>query len=140
MSGFSSVPEEIVGTEPAPLALVYISRRSKIDESGKSSVSSPYSSWMGILTDVGILGFAMYLLLWAWILSTLAKFKPNARAVGLLIISMALILGGVFFWLDEPAFTLYVAAALGTLPRTRYKGSADPSQIEVNAVVPLGQR
>jgi hypothetical protein len=121
---YGDVPSVIVGTEPARLARKYIIRLSDIPQSGKSSVSSPYASWLGIYTDVGLLGMAMFLVLCAWAWGTLSSARPDARRWGRLLLLLAAVLGALFTWLEEPAFTVYLAVAIGTFLISARKGRA----------------
>jgi hypothetical protein len=122
--GYGDVPHLILGDEVAPLAL----RTLRNYSAGLiSSASSPFSSWASIYFDIGVLGLLMYLMLGAWVFKEAGRGTGAGRNFACILIVFAAILGTVFTWLEEPAFTLYLVAAVGcmTAGREETEGSAD---------------
>ncbi|MBW4514648.1 MAG: hypothetical protein KME11_05430 [Timaviella obliquedivisa GSE-PSE-MK23-08B] len=81
-----------------------------------SSMFSLTFSWAGIWGDLGILGVSAYFYLWfiTWqkiCVDSLSKF---------LVLNM-LIFGGIFSWLEEPGYMLFVVSIIGLQWQTRLK-------------------
>lgn len=83
-----------------------------------SSVSSPFSSWTGILGDLGLFGLAAYAGLWwaVWYGYRDSSEKVEVRAVLVFLV----LLGGLFNWLEEPVLGIVAALMVG--------GSAAPAK------------
>ncbi len=75
---------------------------------GGSSIFSPFYSLGGTLGDLGLLGFASYMWLWLIVWIRYCKDDPSA-----LLVVFALVLGGIFLWLEEPQFAIYLVALIG---------------------------
>lgn len=73
-----------------------------------SSMWSMLFSWAGILGDLGLAGAAVYALLWLCVIATICT-TDLAR----FLVLSTLALGCIFAWLEEPAYTLFVAALIG---------------------------
>lgn len=82
-----------------------------IDES--LSIKRPESSLLGIIGDLGLLGALAYALLFAYMFNQ-CRIRPNATAqTAAVALAMAFILGYISDWLEQPGFTLFVAALVG---------------------------
>lgn len=72
-----------------------------------SSMFSLTFSWAGVWGDLGLLGLGAYLYLWFLVwrqcLDNLSKF----------LLITVLIFGGVFSWLEEPGYMLFIAILIG---------------------------
>lgn len=73
-----------------------------------SSMFSVLFSWAGIWGDLGIVGFLAYLHLW-WIVWT--RFCVDELTKFLLL--TVFVLGGIFSWMEEPAYMLVVVSIIG---------------------------
>jgi hypothetical protein len=73
-----------------------------------SSIWSPFFFWSGLFGDLGLLGLLSIPWLW-WVVWRLHAHDGLAR---FLMINVPLF-GIVFSWLEEPGYTLFVAAILG---------------------------
>lgn len=77
------------------------------------SIKRPESSLLGIFGDLGLLGAIAYLALFAYVFNQ-CRIRPTAAAqtaaVGL---AMALILGYISDWLEQPGFTMVIALLAG---------------------------
>ncbi len=78
-------------------------------------MSSPYFSILSIFTDLGLLGFIVYCALAVETWKLFAVSSPLDRTLGRMLLLMALVLGLIFTWLEEPAYTVLLAAAVGSL-------------------------
>ena len=124
--GYGHVPPGILGEDqPAHLASVTLA---SYPATRLSSASSPFSSWLGIYTDVGVLGLLMYIVLGLWAWNTLARSRPNDRDMGRLLLLLAVVLGFVFLWLDEASFMIYLAVAIGTYLPQRHAEQSTHSE------------
>jgi hypothetical protein len=77
-----------------------------------SSVWTGISSWTALLGDLGLLGLGFYL----WMACTLwhcLKGREWQTAVAKSALLMSCLLGVIYSWLEEPAFTLLVALVVG---------------------------
>jgi hypothetical protein len=77
-----------------------------------SSVWTGISSWTALLGDLGLLGLGLYL----WMACTLwhcLKVRGWQTAVAKSALLMSCLLGIIYSWLEEPAFTLLVALVVG---------------------------
>ena len=117
---YGNVPTAILGDQPSQLASAALAA---YPAGTVSSALSPFASWLSIYGDVGILGLAMYLLLGLWVWRSLARSATNERSLGRLLLLFAAVLGLAFMWLEEPAFMLYLAAAIGTCLNPAPRGS-----------------
>ncbi len=96
---------------PTTREMLYVNNKNYL--SSASSVWSTISSWLGLLGDLGILGLLTYL----WICTSVWKALSQrntwetAAARGTMI--MAGLLALFFSWLEEPGFTLLLAAVIG---------------------------
>jgi hypothetical protein len=73
-----------------------------------SSMFSLTFSWAGIWGDLGFLGLGAYLYIWFLVwhqlcLDNLSKF----------LLITVLVFGGVFSWLEEPGYMLFIAILIG---------------------------
>jgi hypothetical protein len=109
--GYGSVPTLIVGDDPAPIADHALAN---YDAGNVSSAASPFSSWLGIYSDLGLLGIAIYLALAALVVYQLRTASEEHRRVSYTLIAFAAVLGYVFTWLEEPAFTVFLAVLMAS--------------------------
>ncbi len=82
-----------------------------------SSVWSLFFTWAGVWGDLGLAGLAAYLSLWWFVwrricVDALAKF----------LLLTVFILGGLFTWMEEPAYVLFVVSLLGLRYQERRSG------------------
>ncbi len=79
-----------------------------------SSVWTGISSWTALLGDLGLIGLGLYLwmswTLWRHLQTIRRRWQTAAAKSGLL---MASLLGVIYSWLEEPAFTLLAALVVG---------------------------
>lgn len=109
--GYGSVPTLIVGNDPAPIADTALAN---YDAGNVSSAASPFSSWLGIYSDLGILGIATYFGLAFIVVRQLRTAPEDHRRVSYTLLAFAAVLGYVFTWLEEPAFTVFIAVLMAT--------------------------
>lgn len=111
-----------LGLKTAPLTreLLDVSSHNWLWKS--SSVWTPECSWFGLLGDLGFVGVAVYIwMLWvAWKIAGHPGGWLSSAAKGSLI--ALVMLGGVYTWLEEPAFTLLVAMLIGLTLMPRLNG------------------
>jgi hypothetical protein len=81
-----------------------------------SSMFSLTFSWAGIWGDLGALGTIAYLYLW-WV--TWQKIGVDQFSK-FLVLNM-LIFGGIFSWLEEPGYMLFVVSIIGLQWQTRFR-------------------
>jgi hypothetical protein len=81
-----------------------------------SSMFSLTFSWAGIWGDLGLLGVGAYLYLW-WV--TWQKICVDQFSK-FLVLNM-LMFGGIFSWLEEPGYMLFVISIIGLQWQTRLK-------------------
>jgi hypothetical protein len=81
-----------------------------------SSMFSLTFSWAGVWGDLGVLGVGVYLYLWwvTWRQICVDQFSK------FLVLNM-LIFGGIFSWLEEPGYMLFVISIIGLQWQTRLK-------------------
>jgi hypothetical protein len=109
--GYGSVPALIIGDDPAPIA---DNALANYDAGNVSSAASPFSSWLGIYSDLGILGIVSYLVLVGLVVYQLRGASDEHRRVSYTLLAFAAVLGYVFTWLEEPAFTVFIAVLIAT--------------------------
>ncbi len=116
LPAYGHVPTFLVGSAPAPLAdhLQQADMKRLKGRTG-SSTDSPLNSVISLFTDLGIVGCVVYFALSTAVWRALANYPPFARTIGQTLLLMALILGLVFTWLEEPVYTVYLATTLATL-------------------------
>ena len=109
--GYGNVPALLIGDEPSAIALRELRG---FDTIGTSSVDSPFSSWIGIYTDSGVLGLALYLVLAFSVSRILKNSDEGHRKSSYMLLTFAVLLGFIFTWLEEPAFTVFLAVLLAS--------------------------
>lgn len=89
-----------------------------------SSMFSLTFSWAGIWGDLGLLGIGAYLYLWfiTWQKICVDNFSK------FLVLNM-LIFGGIFSWLEEPGYMLFVISIIGLQWQTRLKRAEHLAEI-----------
>jgi hypothetical protein len=89
-----------------------------------SSPWSPISSWIGLFGDLGLLGLGIYV----WMARRLWRELPKRHAWGVQTAKACMVMAGVlglaYSWLEEPAFTTWVALIVG-LALLPDRGNAD---------------
>jgi hypothetical protein len=99
------------GLEPTPIAQELLTAWANNPRWEQSSVSSPFSTWIGVYGDLGILGMAALITLW-WL-----PWKAAHRATGGLgaraVILFTVLLGLVFNWMEEPTLVIIAAVFIG---------------------------
>lgn len=90
LPGYGNVPGALIGNSAAPLILQLVGQyREKWPANSGSSANSPFSSWLSIFSDLGLLGLLTYLALAAWAWRTLRFSHPVERTLGeFLLISL----------------------------------------------------
>lgn len=73
-----------------------------------SSLFSLFFSWSGVWGDLGIIGLIAYTYLW-FLIWRISAFDQLSK----FLILNILIFGGIFGWLEEPQYVLFVVAILG---------------------------
>ena len=138
--GYGSVPTLIVGDDPAPIADRALAN---YDAGRVSSAASPFSSWLGIYSDLGVLGVATYLVLAGLVVYQLRTASAEHRRVSYTLLAFAAVLGYVFTWLEEPAFTVFIAVLIASgIPEPVSKAVANKQISEqgvMATVTPLRQ-
>ena len=102
-----------LGLEPTPVATELSLEWANNPRWLQSSVSSPFSSWVGVYGDLGLLGLAALVVLW-WLPWRAARHSPEglgARAV----ILFTVLLGLIFNWMEEPVLVITAAVLIGGL-------------------------
>jgi hypothetical protein len=125
--GYGSVPVMIVGDDPAPIADRALAN---YDAGNVSSAASPFSSWLGIYSDLGVLGIATYLALAVLVIRRLRTASDEHRRLSYTLLAFAAVLGYVFTWLEEPAFTVFIAVLIASGIPTPVSNSAPVEQAE----------
>lgn len=96
----------------------------------RSSASSPFSTWLGVFGDLGILGLAAYATSWllVWRCTASTRGRLETRALMLFLV----ILGLIGNWLEEPQLVVVAAllvgagSAPGQIVPTRIRSHAAP--------------
>ncbi|MBV9771594.1 MAG: hypothetical protein JOZ32_18630 [Bryobacterales bacterium] len=78
-----------------------------------SSVFTMISSWLGLLGDLGILGLMTYVLVCIAVWKAVSYPNCWENAAAKAGMTMAGLLGIFYSWLEEPGFTLLLAAVIG---------------------------
>lgn len=118
LPGYGNVPEVILGSGVSEIAVRL--NNETLDFFGVnqgSSVASPFNSWLGIFTDVGIIGLVFYCSLGALVLRCIENSTNQIKAVVRSLLLMAIILGLIYAWLDEPVYTVYLAVVIACVVR-----------------------
>jgi hypothetical protein len=88
---------------------------------GGTSFDSSLSSALGVFGDLGVVGFAIYIAFYAWLLRALA-LRPSREAKSAASgLAMLALLGLVFDWWEQPPMGIVVGVLTGlalSLPRT----------------------
>ncbi|HVX65404.1 MAG TPA: hypothetical protein VHA11_02315 [Bryobacteraceae bacterium] len=108
-----SSPVARLGLKTAPLTREILRANTQNYLSNNSSVWTGVSSWSGLMGDLGLAGLLLYLALNWKLWRALGRQGSWAAAAGKGGLVMAGLLGFVFSWLEEPGFTLLVAAVIG---------------------------
>ncbi len=120
--GYANVPATIIGDEPAALAADELSN---YDTERVSSAASPFSSWLGIYSDIGIVGLLAYLALIVAVVRYLGRTSAAHRQASYTLLVLAALLGYIFTWLEEPGFTVFLAILLATDVPLRSRAALD---------------
>jgi hypothetical protein len=106
-------PVQLLGLNPALTTLELWNLTTSNWLFSASSVWSSVSSWLGLLGDLGLVGFGIYiwmcLSIWRGLNSKAVWQTRIARAVLL----MCGLLGFMFSWLEEPGFTIPASLVVG---------------------------
>ena len=98
-----------VSTHPATQAVRVANEASYISNPVTgSSLWALATSWVGVWGDLGFVGLAVYASLWAW---TFLRVARDRMSKYLLLTLFGL--GGIFVWMEEPGFVLFVATVIG---------------------------
>lgn len=99
-----------LGIEPGPIASQLLDEERARPPWRTSSLTSPWSTFLGVLGDLGVIGLLSYLSLWIWLAMHLGK-KQIGRP-GVVLICFLLVIGLFYNWLEEPVLTLFLALPL----------------------------
>jgi hypothetical protein len=102
---------EPLGASTSPVTAEVMRLREAHYLSGRSgsSVWSPFFFWSGLFGDLGLAGLTCVLVLWGLV------WRHARDGLARLLTINALLLGVVFSWLEEPGYTMFVAAMIGLL-------------------------
>jgi hypothetical protein len=100
-----------LGLEPTPIALELSTAWASNPRWEASSVSSPFSTWIGVYGDLGLLGLGALLVLW-WLPWKAAGRSPSGLGAKAVIV-FTLLLGLVFNWMEEPTLMIIAAVFIG---------------------------
>jgi hypothetical protein len=106
-------PMELLGLSTAERAARYDAIASEGPFIGRTSFTSPQSSVLGVLGDYGLLGVVAYGGLVVAVLRALRRTSSRLAAGVAGGWAIALPLGMVFDWLEQPPFMLFLALATG---------------------------
>jgi hypothetical protein len=113
---YGKVPTVLVGDEPTELAVPFVEEEAaRIKARRDTSAGSPFSSVLGVFSEIGIIGCGIYIMLSRTVWQVCGTFAPFERNLARTLLIMALLLGIIFTWLEEPVYMLYLAAFIGTL-------------------------
>lgn len=113
LPGYGNVPESVLGSGMSEVALRLLdANKDFFGVNMGSSVASPFNSWLGIFTDVGIIGLVVYCILGALVLRCITKSTDQVKAVVRSLMLMAVILGLIYSWLDEPVYSVYLSVTI----------------------------
>jgi len=121
-----------LGLESAPIARDLARQWANNPRWLQSSVSSPFSTWVGTFGDLGFLGLAALVAMWwvPWRVSGSAVDGIAARAV----ILFTVLLGMLFNWMEEPVLVIVAAVLVGGLSATGLKKEASRSNLPKSRV------
>lgn len=105
-------PLRILGLKPAAIALEAQSL-AVADSGGGTSLNSGLSSAFGVIGDIGLLGFAAYVLLLGQVIVALRRRRSPEAVAATGGWAMWAVLGFVFDWWEQPPFGLVLAVLSG---------------------------
>jgi hypothetical protein len=133
-------PMELLGLSTATQAARYDQIASAGPFIGRTSFTSPQSSLLGLLGDYGLFGLIAYGSLVYAILAAL-RTSPSRFAAGVIGgWAMALPLGLVFDWLEQPPFMLFLALATGLAVTETAHKSRGPTASSSPTFAGVGRR
>ena len=106
-------PMDLLGLSTAKRAARYYEIAQSGPYIGQSSFTSPQSSVLGVLGDYGLVGVFSYFGAIAILIRALVRSGSRIAASAVAGWAIALPLGIVFDWLEQPPFTLYLALITG---------------------------
>jgi hypothetical protein len=116
---YGHVPAFLVGTTQPPLAVPFVAEeQDKLRRHEDTSAGSPFSSALSVFSDLGIVGCVMYLALGRFAWEAVSHSPLFEKRVSHTLLLTALLLGLIYNWLEEPAYTVYLAALIGSLAST----------------------
>lgn len=134
---YGNVPEFLVGSSQPDMAVPFVEEeQDKIRRKMDTSAGSAFSSVLGLFTEIGIVGCVVYLSLGRQVWKVAARCPPFEKNIGQSMLIMALVLGAIYTWLDEPAFVVYLAALIGSLLPSAESGLAHEDGLGASATVP----
>lgn len=82
----------------------------------RSSLFTPASSLLGVLGDLGLVGFVLYLGMWLPLLRTARQAtRASGRYAASVVVLATVVLGTIQNWLEEPGYVLLVALLLALI-------------------------
>jgi len=119
---YGNVPPILLGGERSELARHELAG---YNAAVISSTASIFSSWLGLYTELGIMGMASYLALGGFAWAGLGKSTPGHKTLGRVFLAFGAILGLIFLWIEEPAFGIFMGVLIGSFYGDRdWAGSA----------------
>jgi hypothetical protein len=118
--GFGSLPTALVGSNENQLIqhLTAIMRDFWRGNS-PSSTAGPFNSPFALFSDLGVLGLVVYGAMAVATWKACSIYSPQIEKFAHVVLVGSLGLGLLYLWWDEPAFTVFAAGVLGSLPRSR---------------------
>jgi hypothetical protein len=100
-----------LGLQPTPIATELTFEWANNPRWWQSSVSSPFSTWIGVFGDLGFLGLAAMAALW-WLPWRSARRSPEGLGPQAVIL-FTVVLGLLFNWMEEPILMITAALLIG---------------------------
>jgi hypothetical protein len=100
-----------LGLQPTPIATELTFEWANNPRWAQSSVSSPFSTWIGVFGDLGFLGLAALAALW-WLPWRTARRSPEGLGPQAVIL-FTVVLGLLFNWMEEPILMITAALLIG---------------------------
>lgn len=72
-----------------------------------SSLTSTWSTWIGVWGDLGFIGLAAYAYAW-WVMARSTLGRPPTRRAGLHMVLFLVLIGFFYSWLEEPVLTIFL--------------------------------
>ncbi|MEE8367298.1 MAG: hypothetical protein V3S30_03185 [Thermoanaerobaculia bacterium] len=100
-----------LGLEPGGVARQLLLVEQQKPPWRSSSLTSPWSTWLGVWGDLGIFGLFAYASVWI-VIARACIDRPSKSRAGLYLVLYLAILGAFYNWLEEPVLTLFLGLAV----------------------------